>query len=130
MKLLVNGYTVSETLELKRVERDLSKIDAIIGHIKRNKDRYLLLVILVALITPSNMLLSYTVASTTDIGMTAYNMGKIVAKAICLLGWLADAIKCVLTGTVDGLGKISIKWVSFALIVKFLPAVVDWIFTI
>lgn len=140
MKILVNGYTVTEHLKLKSVDNDLVKIDKYIGHLKRNRKQYMQLVIILALIVPGASLKAYSMATgceiastitmTTDIGMKAYEMGVYVAKAICLLGWLTESIKCVLTGTLDGLGKISIKWVSFALIVKFLPDVVNWIFSV
>ena len=140
MKILVNGYTVTEHLKLKSVDNDLVKIDKYIGHLKRNRKQYMQLVVILALIVPGASLKAYimnvgyeiasTITMTTDIGMKAYEMGVYVAKAICLLGWLTESIKCVLTGTLDGLGKISIKWVSFALIVKFLPDVVNWIFSV
>lgn len=140
MKILVNGYTVSEHLELKAIDNDLMKLDKQIAHIKRNKKLYMQLVVILALIVPSATLKAYVMATgckvastmfmTSDIGMKAYSMGVYVAKAICLLGWLTESIKCVLTGTLDGLGKVSIKWISFALIVKFLPDVVNWIFNV
>lgn len=130
MQIIVNGYTISEMLELNRLNLALIKADRCIEYLKRNKDKYTLLVILLAIILPSNVLTVYATGGAENIGITMYNMGKSVAKIICLLGWLADSIKCVLSGAVDGLGKISIKWVSFALIVKFLPDVVNWIFAI
>lgn len=140
MKILVNGYTVSECLKLTAIDGNLGKLDRQIAHIKRNKKQYMQLAVILALIVPSTTLKAYAMATgcevastiimTTDIGMKAYEMGVYVAKAICLLGWLTESIKCVLTGTLDGLGKVSIKWVSFALVVKFLPDVVNWIFSI
>lgn len=140
MKILVNGYTVSEYLKLNAIDNDLVKLDKQIAHIKKNKKKYMQLVLILALIVPSTTLKTYamakgcevasTIIMTTDIGMKAYDMGVYVAKAICLLGWLTESIKCVLTGTLDGLGKVSIKWISFALIVKFLPDVVNWIFSV
>ncbi|MGL5328298.1 MAG: hypothetical protein ACRDD7_03445 [Peptostreptococcaceae bacterium] len=124
----INGYSVTELMELKKDKNDLLSLDRAVGHIKRNKKRYIRLVTILALIIPQNTITVF--AMTTDIGMKAYQMGAYVAKAICLLGWLTESIKCVLTGTLDGLGKVSIKWISFALIVKFLPSVVDWIFSV
>lgn len=126
-KILVDGYSVTELIDLKKEEHDLIALDRAIAHIKRNKKRYMRLVTILALIIPQT---SISALAFTDIGMKAYDMGKYVAKAICLLGWLTESIKCVLTGTLDGLGKVSIKWISFALIVKFLPSVVEWIFNV
>lgn len=126
-KVLVDGYSVTELLELKRDYNELLALDRAVAHIKKNKKRYMRLVTILALIIPQT---SLSVFAFTDIGMKAYDMGKYVARAICLLGWLTESIKCVLTGTLDGLGKVSIKWISFALIVKFLPAVVEWIFEV
>lgn len=128
MRLLINGYTVSEHIELRKIDSELLKLDRYIEHLKRNKKMYMRLVLILSLIIPQTTLTAF--AMTTDIGMKAYEMGAYVAKGICLLGWLTESIKCVLTGTLDGLGKVSIKWISFALIVKFLPSVVDWIFSV
>lgn len=136
MKILVNGEQLSFARGFIAVNnyKDLLILDRQIAHFKKNKYKYAQLVLLVALIIPKSAFTSYALASTVvsgaNLGMEAYRMGKQVAKAICLIGWLTEGIKCVITGTVDGLSKISIKWISFALMIKFLPSVVDWIFNV
>lgn len=136
MKVLLNGEELSFGRGFVAVNnyKDLWILDKQIAHIKKNKYKYAQLVLLVALIVPKSAFTSYALASTAvssvNLGMEAYRMGKQVAKAICLIGWLIEGIKCVITGTVDGLSKISIKWISFALMIKFLPTVVDWIFNV
>lgn len=129
MKVIVNGCTISETLNLKKEYKELMRLDRLIGHLKKNKEKYMLLVIMIALIFPATTLQVYA-QGIGELGKTAYDMGKAVAKVICLIGWLTDSIKCVLTGTVEGLGRTSVKWITFALIVSFLPDVVDWIFSV
>ena len=145
MKILVNGeelslsrgfITINNYKDFLTVDsyKDLLALDRQIAHIKKNKYKYAQLIFLLALIIPKSAFASYafasTVVSTTNIGTEAYRMGKQVAQTICLIGWLTEGIKCVITGTVDGLSKISIKWISFGLMIKFLPSVVDWIFNI
>ena len=141
MKILVNGECLSLTKGFNRDSciKEMFELDKQIAHLKKNKKKYAQLVLLLALITPNTVLTSYALGANqfisgsvmaTDIGIKAYEMGKHVAKAVCLLGWLTEGIKCVITGTVDGLTKISIKWISFALMIKFLPSVVEWIFTV
>ena len=145
MKILINGEELSlsrgfvamnnyRNLLAVNNYRDLLTLDKQIAHIKKNKTKYAQLVFLLALIIPKSAFASYalasTVANTTDIGVKAYEMGKQVAQAICLIGWLTEGIKCVITGTVDGIIKISIKWISFVMMIKFLPSVVDLIFNI
>ena len=142
MKILVNGEELSLSRGFRRANNyckdlleinnygDLLSLDRQIAHIKKNKHKYAQLVLLLAFIIPETTLTSYALASAGNIGMEAYAMGKQVAKAICLIGWLTEGIKCVITGTVDGLSKVSIKWISFALMIKFLPSAVDWIFNV
>ena len=141
MKILVNGeyLSLSRCFNRDSVIKEMFQLDRQIANIKKNPKRYLQLVVILALITPSITLKSYALSSstllsnsvmTTDIGIKAYEMGSYVAKAVCLIGWLTEGIKCVITGTIDGLSKVSIKWISFALMIKFLPAVVEWIFNV
>ena len=135
MQILINGEGIFESVKSNAQMRELFNLDKQIAHIKKtNPKKYAQLLLLVALIIPHTTLASYAMAMTTgstiSIGVKAYEMGKQVAQAICLIGWLTEGIKCVITGTVDGLSKVSIKWISFALMIKFLPSVVDWIFSV
>ena len=141
MKILVNGEYLSLFRGFARDESmsEIFKLDRQIAHIKKNRKKYRQLVFILALIVPKTVLTGYALGTSqlattaiigTDIGMKAYEMGKYVAQAICLLGWLTEGIKCVLTGTIDGLGKVAIKWISFALMIKFLPDIVTWIFEV
>lgn len=141
MKILVNGEDLSLFRGVERNDdlKELFKLDNQIKHLKKNRRKYSQLVFILALIVPKTVLTGYALGTSqlattaimgTDIGLKAYEMGKYVAQAICLLGWLTEGIKCVLTGTIDGLGKVAIKWVSFALMIKFLPDIVTWIFEV
>ena len=55
MKLLINGYTVTEHLELKRSKKDLELVDRILENIKNNKIMYTRLVTVTALLLHFNM---------------------------------------------------------------------------
>lgn len=129
MKIIVNGQSMCELLEVNRLNKEYIKTERFLEYLKQNKEKYFILVLALAIVIPTNILTIYATGSgASGIGIKAYSIGKDVAKVICLLGWLVDSIKCVLTGTIDGLGKASVKWVAFALVVKFLPDVVNWIF--
>ena len=109
-------------------------LDKQIGYIKKNKKMYMRLVLILALIIPATTLNAFALGAGTEtfmgseFGREAYRIGKYVAQGVCLVGWLIEIIKSALNGTIDNVGKVSVKWVSFGLIVKFLPSVVTWIF--
>lgn len=143
MKLIVNGSTVSEMItekvvkvrEFKRSEIiefdfntvDIGTLDKIIGHIKTNKKMYARLVIMIALSISSTTLTAYA-GGITDIALEVYEIVKEACFGICLLGAAVEFIRCVVSGTVEQLGKVAVKYISFALMIKFLPKAVDMIF--
>lgn len=135
MKILVNGYTVNEHLKLKRSfsnndTKEIIELDRFIGHLKCNRKRYIRLVTLLALIIPHTTLQVFAADSITTVCLEIYGYLKSACYGICLLGAATEAIKCVVSGTVDQLGKVSVKYVSFGLMIKFLPKAIDLIFAL
>lgn len=100
MKLLVNGYTVSEHMELVRSKKDLSLVNKIIDHIKANKVMYARLIFITALLLHFDILIyADSFGSSLDrVGNQIIKMLMSVAKWGCLSMGLKEAIGTVLNG--------------------------------
>lgn len=122
MKILINGNTWTEIIR----DKEILYIDRWIGNLDKNK--YKRLVIVLALVIPSTTLNIFADSEIINTGVFFYQYVKDVAYVICLLGGAVEGMKCVLSGTTESIGKVGIKYLSFALIIKFLPKVVGTIF--
>ena len=122
MKILINGNTCTEIIR----DKEILSIDRWIGRL--DKKKYKRLVIILALVIPSTTLNIFAESEIINTGVFFYQYVKDVAYVICLLGGAVEGMKCVLSGTTESIGKVSIKYLSFALIIKFLPKVVGTIF--
>ena len=122
MKILINGNTWTEIIR----DKEILSIDRWIGNLDKNK--YKRLVIVLALVIPSTTLNIFADSEIINTGVFFYQYVKEVAYVICLLGGAVEGMKCVLSGTTESIGKVGIKYLSFALIIKFLPKVVGTIF--
>ena len=133
MKILVNGYTVTENMKLKRSykssKNELLKIEKYIVNLKKNKHKYIQVVILIALIIPASTLQAFADSFITDTGLEYYSYIKDMGFIICLFGAAVEAIKCVATGTIDQVSKIAVKYAAFGLLIVFLPKFVSLIFS-
>ena len=60
MKILINGYTVTEHIKLKRIHKasknEILEIEKYIDNLKKNKHKYLKVVILIPLVIPASRL--------------------------------------------------------------------------
>ncbi len=122
MKILINGNTCTEIIR----DKEILSIDRWIGRL--DKKKYKRLVIILALVIPSTTLNIFAESEIINTGVFFYQYVKDVAYVICLLGGAVEGMKCVLSGTTESIGKVGIKYLSFALIIKFLPKVVGTIF--
>lgn len=122
MKILINGNTCTEIIR----DKEILSIDRWIGSL--DKKKYKRLVIILALVIPSTTLNIFAESEIINTGVFFYQYVKDVAYVICLLGGAVEGMKCVLSGTTESIGKVGIKYLSFALIIKFLPKVVGTIF--
>jgi len=132
MKILVNGDSLKEIIKyrfLNSDEVDMKTLDRMIGHIKRNKKQYMRLVYLIAIGFNAFGCPVFAAGIDTFDPLTLEFFGYIVAavKAIMLIGMPVELIKCVSSGTVENLGKISIKYTALGLIIRFLPDIVTQI---
>lgn len=122
MKIIINGYTCTEIIR----DKEILCIDKWIGSL--DKKQYKRLVVLLAIVLPSTTLNVFAESEIVNTGLFFYQYIKDVAYVICLLGGAVEGIKCVLSGTSESIGKVGIRYLSFALIIKFLPKVVKTIF--
>ena len=100
MKILINGYTVTEHMQLVRSKNDLSLVSRMIEHIKANKVMYARLIFITALLLHFDILIyADSFASSLDrVGNQIINMLMSVAKWGCLSMGLKEAIGTVLNG--------------------------------
>lgn len=133
MKILINGYTVTEHIKLKRIHKasknEILEIEKYIDNLKKNKHKYLQVVILIALVIPASTLQIFADSFISETGLEYYSYIKEMGFIICLFGAAVEAIKCVATGTIDQVSKIAIKYAAFGLLIVFLPKFVSLIFS-
>lgn len=100
MKLLINGYTVTEHLELKRKEKNTDLVNRVLDHIKANKVMYARLILLTALMLHFDILIyADSFSSSLDrVGNQILGMLEGVAKWGCLSMGVKDMITTILNG--------------------------------
>lgn len=113
MKILINGYTLSERMEIKKQyysREDISNLDKAIGHLKRNRKKYMMVVTAIAItidlsgITLGNTLvasLNPVMALQTSLGKqfgTIIELLKFLVKYTCLGMGLKEMIITILNG--------------------------------
>lgn len=135
---LYNAQNLYSAKNLSNLDLDneLSKLDKFIGHLKKNKRKYKLVVTLVALLLPffpvfpGSVVEAYVVASETSSFLEkVYAMGIEAGKVICAIGAIVETSRCVLTGSVDNLGRVGVKYLAFGLLIKNLEAIITWVFS-
>lgn len=68
MKLIINGYTVTEHLELRRSNKEIFELDRAIGNLKRNKKKYMQVVVILAYIMLVNPELAFATDKVVELG--------------------------------------------------------------
>lgn len=129
-KILVNGYTVSENLQLKMNNEFIKILNGAIEHIKNNKEKYIALVTIIAL----TVNLSTVSAFAAEPGTAAIDAaGQKILDLIRKVGyWIGvilcskDVLKHCMRGHLDSIGSvIAMYGMSFGAL-YFLP----WLFDI
>lgn len=135
MKILINGYTVSEHLSINRSE--LFELDKTIGHLKRNRKKYMMVVTAIVIVADiSGITLSNTLIAATDLTSlqsslskqlsTIIELLKFLVKYTCLGMGLKEMIICLLNGgnmkeaTMSGIQY----WLGY-LFIQFYPSLFD-----
>lgn len=100
MKILVNGYTVTEHMQLVRVRKDLDIVNKAIDHIKANKTMYMKLVLFTTLLLHFDILIyADSFSSSLDrVGNQILTMLTDVAKWGCIGCGVKEMITTLLNG--------------------------------
>lgn len=131
MKILVNGNSVREIIKNNMNDDNIvCCTERFLSYLKKNKNQYKKLVIMLALVLPATTLDVFAQSEIIEVGYVFWDILKDIAYVICLLGAAIEAIKCVASGTVESLGKVGIKYLAFGLMFKFLPRIVAKIFSL
>ena len=100
MKILINGYTVTEHMELVRNRKDIDLLNRVIDHIKANKVMYAKLVLFTALLLHFDILIyADSFSSSLDrVGNQILTMLTEVAKWGCIGCGVKEMITTLLNG--------------------------------
>ena len=100
MKILINGYTVTEHMQLVRNRKDIDLVNRVIDHIKVNKVMYAKLVLFTALLLHFDILIYADSFGTSldRVGNQILGMLESVAKWGCLSMGVKDMITTLLNG--------------------------------
>lgn len=101
MKLLLNGYTVSENLRLARIDNDIKFASIVLDHIKKNKGMYLRLVLITAFMLHYNI--NYVFADNIESSVTSTFSQLIeLLKDFAKWGCLGMGLKRLIEETLSG----------------------------
>lgn len=122
----VDSHKISEC----DFSQEFDYLERVISYLEKNRKQYKLAVILLA--TTINFgffgaTTSFALESLT-IGYKLYEKGVEICKVICILGFMVEGGKCLLSGTIESLWKVAIRYSAFILSIRYLPDVVDWFF--
>ena len=143
MQVLINGNTISEMItevrEFRKVDlidcrfetvEDLTLLDKAIGHLKRNRSKYMLLVTIIALTIDLTTIPIFANPGMTEIdkaGQTILNLIRRVGYWIAIILCSKDVIKQCMRGHMESVGSIVAMYgLSFG-ILYFLPWLFDLI---
>ena len=130
-KILINGYTVSENIEIKMNNDFIKMLDKSIEHIKKNKKKYMTLVILIALTVNLSCINAFAVApGAAAIDAAGQKILDLVRKVGYWIGVILcskDVLKHCMRGHLDSIGSvIAMYGMSFGAL-YFLPWLFDLI---
>ena len=126
-KYKVESYTVQEFLN----REDISYLDKVIDHIKRNKKKYMLLVTIIALTIDLSTITSFAltpgVAAIDAAGQKILDLIRRVGYWIAIILCSKDVLKHCMRGHVESIGSvIAMYGLSFG-VLYFLPWLFDLI---
>lgn len=130
MKILVNGYTVTESMKvrLSRSNNDISIVEKILDNIKRNKVMYAKLVLITALMLHFNInIYANTLEASLDsVGNQLIEMLSSVAKWACIGMGVKNMSATLLNG--GNLKRASTEGIQYLLgylFIEFYPQLFD-----
>lgn len=131
MKILLNGYTVSENLKLVKRDNDIRLASIVLDHIKNNKGMYFRLVLLVAFILNFNVNFGFADSISSSLDATASQLIGLLnsfAKWGCLGMGLKRLIEEMLSGASFKQASVSGMqyWLCY-IFIQFYPRLFDMI---
>lgn len=86
MKILVNGNEVGEILKAKfKFDKDIISVDKSIGHLKRNKKKYMQVVVILAYLMLINPELSYAQDKIVEMGYSIVRKIQLYAGIVAMV---------------------------------------------
>ena len=130
-KILINGHTVYENIEIQMNNDFIKMLDKSIEHIKKNKKKYMTLVILIALTVNLSCINAFAVApGAAAIDAAGQKILDLVRKVGYWIGVILcskDVLKHCMRGHLDSIGSvIAMYGMSFGAL-YFLPWLFDLI---
>lgn len=140
MKLLVNGYTVSEHMEIRRsyeyqIQKEMNRIENMLNHLKKHKRLYFKLVMIVAMMFMSGYINPAHAAAIVDVSEAVQKINTLGEQLLTLMQTIAYWTMIVLTGkeclsealngNKKGVGNAAIKGIMVMAVIYFLPDLFD-----
>lgn len=136
MKLLVNGYTVGEYMNIRRygcesptnLTKEMNRLDNLLNHLKKNRRLYLKLVMIVGMMFASGYInpvfaadVNQAIAKIDNLGNQLLKLTRVIAYWTVLLMTSKDCIKEALNGDKKRVGNVVVKGIMIMAVIYFLP---------
>lgn len=140
MKLLVNGYTVSEHMEIRRsyeysIQKEMNRLENMLNHLKKNRRLYLRLVMIVSMMFMSGYINPVDAATLINVNEAVDKINSLGNQLLSLIRTIAywtilvitskDCITEALNGNKKGVGNAAIRGVMVMAVIYFLPDLFD-----
>lgn len=140
MKLLVNGYTVSEHMEIRRsyeyqIQKEMNHIENMLNHLKKHKRLYFKLVMIIAMMLMSGHINPTYAATLINVNEAVQKIDTLGEQLLRLMQTIAywtmivltgkDCLAEALNGNRKGVGNAAIKGVMVMAVIYFLPDLFD-----
>lgn len=129
MKVLLNGYTVTEHITLKKDHKFINYIDKSICIIKKNKKKYIILVSLIALTVDLSTITIFAdnLNAIDEAGTQILELMRKVGYWVTLVLCSKDVIKHSMRGHVESIGSVVAMYGMAFGTLYFLPWIFDLI---
>lgn len=140
MKLLINGYTMSEHMEIRRsyeyqIKKEMNHIENMLNHLKKHKRLYFKLVMIVAMMFMSGYINPAHAATLINVDDAIHKIDTLGDQLLRLMQAIAYWTMIVITGkeclteaingNKKGVGNAAIKGVMVMAVIYFLPDLFD-----
>ncbi|MGL5718415.1 MAG: hypothetical protein ACRCX2_35755 [Paraclostridium sp.] len=139
-RLLINGYTVSEHIEIRRsyeyqIRKEMNNIENMLNHLKKHKRLYFKLVMIVAMMLMSGYINPVHAATLINVNEAINKIDTLGNQLLRLMQSIAYWTMIVMTGkeclteaingNKHGVGNALVKGVMVMAVIYFLPDLFD-----